>query len=205
MWRTWAEDCSAVRSQLEFLQKLLLQEEDTDEDTLTTEDSEISSLTVCVCVCVCVVCVCVCVQVQVLLQEVQQLREDLRSRDRTIAQLTLQLKTVPIVTDECCCREKTEHHTQTSSAERESALPPCFLSPPWQYQRSKPFRARPKPSIPPHRASRREEHLVLYFSDTACSVLQYQQPPPGVSAHLRRLFMFLSCRTPEEQKTRDQT
>ena len=32
-----------------------------------------------------------CVQVQVLLQEVQQLREELRSRDRTIAQLTLQL------------------------------------------------------------------------------------------------------------------
>ncbi|KAK5880720.1 hypothetical protein CesoFtcFv8_021599 [Champsocephalus esox] len=161
-----AEDCSAVRSQLEFLQKLLLQEEDTDEDTLTTEtlspESESSSDS----------------QVQVLLQEVQQLREDLRSRDRTIAQLTLQLKTVPIVTDECCCREKTERHTQTSSAERESittqtpwrehpALPPCFLSPPWQYQRSKPFRARPKPSFPPHRASRREEHLVLYFSDTA--------------------------------------
>ncbi|KAI9529452.1 hypothetical protein NQZ68_011161 [Dissostichus eleginoides] len=161
-----AEDCSAVRSQLEFLQKLLLQEEDTDEDTLTTEtlspESESSSNS----------------QVQALLQEVQQLREDLRSRDRTIAQLTLQLQTVPIVTGECCCREKTERHTQTSSAERESvttqtpwrehpALPPCFLSPPWQYQRSKPFRARPKPSIPPHRASKREEHLVLYFSDTA--------------------------------------
>uniref|UniRef100_A0AAQ4NQK5 Coiled-coil serine-rich protein 2a n=1 Tax=Gasterosteus aculeatus aculeatus TaxID=481459 RepID=A0AAQ4NQK5_GASAC len=32
-----AEDCSAVRSQLEHLQRLLLQEEDVDEDTLTTD------------------------------------------------------------------------------------------------------------------------------------------------------------------------
>lgn len=37
----------------------------------------------------------VCVQVQTLLQEVQQLREELRSRDRTIAQLTLKLVCVP--------------------------------------------------------------------------------------------------------------
>ncbi|KAF7650528.1 hypothetical protein LDENG_00124870 [Lucifuga dentata] len=74
-----AEDCSAVRSQLEYLKSLLLQEEDMDEDTLTTEtlspemaESSHSSDS----------------QVQDLLQEVQQLREELRSRDRTIAQLT---------------------------------------------------------------------------------------------------------------------
>ncbi|TMS21920.1 Serine-rich coiled-coil domain-containing protein 2, partial [Larimichthys crocea] len=83
-----AEDCSAVRSQLEYLQRLLLQEEDVDDDTLTTDtlspeanDSSHSSDS----------------QVQALLQEVQQLREELRSRDRTIAQLTLQL-TVPTTT-----------------------------------------------------------------------------------------------------------
>lgn len=34
---------------------------------------------------------CWCVQVQALLEEVQQLREELRSRDRTITELTLQL------------------------------------------------------------------------------------------------------------------
>ncbi|XP_056221666.1 serine-rich coiled-coil domain-containing protein 2 isoform X2 [Seriola aureovittata] len=108
-----AEDCSAVRSQLEYLQKLLLQEEDVDDDTLTTDtlspetnDSSHSSNT----------------QVQALLQEVQQLREELRSRDRTIAQLTLQL-TVPTVTARCHCQEMTgrmDRHTQTSVAERES-------------------------------------------------------------------------------------
>ncbi|XP_071317803.1 serine-rich coiled-coil domain-containing protein 2 isoform X2 [Trachinotus anak] len=108
-----AEDCSAVRSQLEYLQKLLLQEEDVDDDTLTTEtlspetnDSSHSSDT----------------QVQALLQEVQQLREELRSRDRTIAQLSLQL-TVPMVTARCHCQEVTgrmDRHTQTTVAERES-------------------------------------------------------------------------------------
>ncbi|XP_075937779.1 uncharacterized protein LOC142938361 isoform X2 [Anarhichas minor] len=141
-----AEDCSAVRSQLEYLQRLLLQEE-VDEDTLTTDtlspetsDSSHSSNT------------------QDLLQEVQQLREELRSRDRTIAHLTLQL-TVPTATTRCHCQEtmtgdRTDGQTQTSETERESAtLPPLpFLSPPWQYQRSSPYRLRPKPSIPPHLA-----------------------------------------------------
>ncbi|XP_035522322.1 serine-rich coiled-coil domain-containing protein 2 isoform X3 [Morone saxatilis] len=151
-----AEDCSAVRSQLEYLQRLLLQEEDIDDDTLTTDtpeanDSSHGSDT----------------QVQVLLQEVQQLREELRSRDRTIAQLTLQLQTVPAATTKCRCQEMTgrvDRHTQTSATERESvasqtpwrehaALPPVpFLSPPWQYQRSRPYRGRPKPSIPSHLA-----------------------------------------------------
>ncbi|XP_065805826.1 serine-rich coiled-coil domain-containing protein 2 [Labrus bergylta] len=107
-----AEDCSAVRSQLEYLQRLLLQEEDADEDTLTTDtlspenDSSHSSDT----------------QVQALLQEVQQLREELRSRDRTIAQLTMQL-TVPAATTRCRCQEtsgRMDRHTQTSATERES-------------------------------------------------------------------------------------
>ncbi|CAN9508846.1 unnamed protein product [Ophioblennius macclurei] len=108
-----AEDCSAVRSQLEYLQRLLLQEEDADDDTLTTDtlspdpnDTSQSSAA----------------QVEALLQEVQQLREELRSRDRTIAQLTVQL-TVPTVTARCCCQEtagRTDRCTQTSVRERES-------------------------------------------------------------------------------------
>ncbi|KAM6896904.1 serine-rich coiled-coil domain-containing protein 2-like [Xenentodon cancila] len=152
-----AEDCSAVRSQLEFLQRILLQEEDVDDDTLTTDtlspediDSSRSSDS----------------QVQALLQEVQQLREELRSRDQTIAQLTLQL-TVPTVTTGCRCKEtkaRMDRHTQTSVQESESVgsqtpwnahaafSPVPFLSPPWQYQRSRPYRGRPKPSIPPHLA-----------------------------------------------------
>ncbi|KAK2820147.1 hypothetical protein Q5P01_023106 [Channa striata] len=104
-----AEDCSAVRSQLEFLQRLLQQEEDVDDDTLTTdtvspEESSHSCDS----------------QLQVLQQEVQQLRQELRSRDRTIAQLTLQL-TVPMATTRCCCQAgKMDQHTQTNVAERES-------------------------------------------------------------------------------------
>ncbi|XP_074519300.1 serine-rich coiled-coil domain-containing protein 2-like isoform X2 [Halichoeres trimaculatus] len=176
-----AEDCSAVRSQLEFLQRLLLQEEDADEDTLTTdtlspetnESSQSSDA-----------------QVQALLQEVQQLREELRSRDRTIAQLTMQL-TIPTPASRCRCQERTDRmdqHTQTSVTERESVAsqtpwrehtvppPPApFLSPPWQYQRSRPYRGRPKPSIPSHLARKRVEKLVLYFSDTACH--RYFTPP----------------------------
>lgn len=93
---------------------------------------------------------CVCVQVQALLQEVQQLREELRGRDRTIAQLSRQLvsvhvsvarshrpavrnqhvlikfpseQTVPTVTTRCRCQETTgrmDRQTQTSVTERES-------------------------------------------------------------------------------------
>ncbi|XP_053269293.1 serine-rich coiled-coil domain-containing protein 2 isoform X2 [Pleuronectes platessa] len=108
-----AVDCSALRSQLEKLQVFLLQEDDVDEDTLTTDtlspetnQSHRSSDA----------------QVQALLQEVQQLREELRSRDQTIAQLTLQL-TVPSATARCRCQEMTgtrDGHTQTSRTERES-------------------------------------------------------------------------------------
>ncbi|KAM4714950.1 uncharacterized protein FYW61_017933 [Anableps anableps] len=107
-----AEDCSAVRSQLEFLQRLLLQEEDLDDDTLTTDtlspetnNSSHNSDS----------------QVQALLQEVQQLREELRSRDRTIAQLTMQL-TVPTLTTRCRCQEtseRMEQQTQTSVTKSE--------------------------------------------------------------------------------------
>ncbi|XP_072229805.1 serine-rich coiled-coil domain-containing protein 2 [Leuresthes tenuis] len=106
-----AEDCSAVRSQLEFLQRLLLQEEDDDTltaDTLSPETNQSSHSSDS--------------QVQVLLQEVQQLREELRSRDRTIAQLTLQLA-VPTATTRCCCQkapERMDQHTQTSVRESES-------------------------------------------------------------------------------------
>ncbi|KAI3365344.1 hypothetical protein L3Q82_010128 [Scortum barcoo] len=77
-----AEDCSAVRSQLEHLHRLLLQEDDVNDDTLTTDTlspETVNSSHSCDS------------HVQALLQEVQQLREELRSRDRTIAQLTLRL------------------------------------------------------------------------------------------------------------------
>ncbi|XP_061666084.1 uncharacterized protein LOC133495455 isoform X3 [Syngnathoides biaculeatus] len=59
-------------------------------------------------------------------------------------------------------KEKTERHTQTGAAESvawrtawrdRTAFPPsAFLSPPWQYQRSRPYGGRPKPGIPSHLA-----------------------------------------------------
>ncbi|XP_023196536.1 serine-rich coiled-coil domain-containing protein 2-like isoform X2 [Xiphophorus maculatus] len=123
-----AEDCSAVRSQLEFLQRLLLQEEDLDDDTLTTdtlspETNDLSHSSDS--------------QVEALLQEVQQLREELRSRDRTIAQLTMQL-TVPTLTTRCRCQEvseRMEQQTQTSVTKSE-----CVASQtPWREHTSQVF------------------------------------------------------------------
>ncbi|XP_068610627.1 serine-rich coiled-coil domain-containing protein 2 [Brachionichthys hirsutus] len=108
-----AEDCLVVRSQLEFLQRLLIQEESVDNNAPTTEalspeatDSAHGSDK----------------QMQALLQEVQQLREELSSRDKTIAQLSMQL-TAPSVTTRCCCQETTgrvDRCTQMSVAEGES-------------------------------------------------------------------------------------
>lgn len=117
-----AEDCCAVRSQLENLHRLLLQDDDDDgdDDTLTTDtlspEAAESS------------------QVQALLQEVQQLREELRSRDQTIARLSVQL-TVPKVTTRCLCQQtagRMDRHTQTSVTERESVASQT----PWREHRS---------------------------------------------------------------------
>ncbi|XP_057682825.1 serine-rich coiled-coil domain-containing protein 2-like isoform X1 [Corythoichthys intestinalis] len=149
-----AEDFGALRSQLELLRRCLLQDDDTDDDTLTTdtlspEDGDQS-------------------QVEALLQEVQQLKEDLRNKDQIISQLTVQLAVAP-ATSRCRCStdrtEKTERHTQTSAVaagesvasqtpwrDRTTFPPSAFLSPPWQYQRSRPYGGRPKPSIPSHLA-----------------------------------------------------
>ncbi|XP_019730107.1 serine-rich coiled-coil domain-containing protein 2-like isoform X3 [Hippocampus comes] len=147
-----ADDCGALRSQLELLRRFLLQDDDTDDDTLTTdtlspEEGEQS-------------------QVEALLQEVQQLKEDLRSKERIISELTLQLA-VASATSRCHCpTDRLEQHTQTNAVEpanesvasqtpwsERTAFPPStFLSPPWQYQRSRPYGGRPKPSIPSHLA-----------------------------------------------------
>ncbi|XP_030196277.1 serine-rich coiled-coil domain-containing protein 2 isoform X2 [Gadus morhua] len=160
-----ADNCSAVRAQLEHLQRLLLQEgggeEEDLEDTLTTDtlspedsnSSEEQPLNK---------------QVAELFCEVQQLREDVRRRDQTIAQLTQQL-TVPVATSRCHCREtgterRTAGQTQTTVAdggrawlhqasqtpwrEHNGSPPVPFLSPPWQYQRSRPYRGRQRPCVP---------------------------------------------------------
>ncbi|XP_056152737.1 serine-rich coiled-coil domain-containing protein 2-like [Lampris incognitus] len=122
-----AEDCSVVMAQLENLKRLLLQEEDGDEeldDTLTTEtlspngpDASCSSHERTLHK-----------QVEELLKEVQHLREEVRNRDRTISQLTQQLvlcvELVPLMPTQCCCQEtemerRVDRHTQTSVREME--------------------------------------------------------------------------------------
>ncbi|KAM6951568.1 uncharacterized protein FYW47_015093 [Aplochiton taeniatus] len=118
-----AEDCSAVRAQLEHLQRLL--------------------------------------QVEELLKEVQMLRQELRSKDQTITQLTLQLA-VPSESTRCHCGDRLlsregppslhgplqDASTQTPWREPAVILPAPFLSPPWQYQRSRPYKGKPRSRVP---------------------------------------------------------
>ncbi|XP_049614614.1 serine-rich coiled-coil domain-containing protein 2 isoform X2 [Syngnathus scovelli] len=191
-----AQDMGALRSQLELLQQFLLQDAEADDDTLTTdtlspEDGNHAQVGAPVnkawarssavqrrpAIAF--------VQVEALLQEVRQLKEDLRNKEQIISQLTHQLAHAP-PTD---WTGKTEQHTQTSVVgpagesvasqtpwrERTAFPPPAFLSPPWQYQRSRPYGGRPKPSIPSHLARKRVETLVAYFSDTPCH--RYFAPP----------------------------
>ncbi|XP_014034720.2 serine-rich coiled-coil domain-containing protein 2 isoform X1 [Salmo salar] len=90
-----AEDCCSVKAQLEHL-KLLLQMEDGSDmddtlilDTLSPESRRDSIQSR---------------QVEELLKEVQELREELRSKDWTISQLTQQMA-VPVKATRCHCQQ----------------------------------------------------------------------------------------------------
>ncbi|XP_029561550.1 serine-rich coiled-coil domain-containing protein 2 isoform X2 [Salmo trutta] len=88
-----AEDCCSVKTQLEHL-KLLLQVEggsemDNNLDTLSPESREDPIQAQ---------------QVEELLKEVQELREELRSKDRIIAQLTKRVA-VPVEPTRCHCQQ----------------------------------------------------------------------------------------------------
>ncbi|XP_053709930.1 serine-rich coiled-coil domain-containing protein 2-like isoform X2 [Synchiropus splendidus] len=96
------EDCSSICCQLEYLKELLLQEKNAEEKVLTpdalipgpTETTQ--------------------AQVESLQQEVLQLKEELRSRDRTISQLMMKLS-VPTATTRCRCQEsRSDQQTQTT-------------------------------------------------------------------------------------------
>ncbi|XP_034413882.1 serine-rich coiled-coil domain-containing protein 2-like isoform X2 [Cyclopterus lumpus] len=193
-----AEDCCAVRSQLEYLQSLLLQEEDVDEDTLTTDtlspETSDSSHT------------------QDLLQEVQQLREELRSRDRTIVHLTLQLA-VPTVTTVCRCQETTgttDRHTQTSLKERESASQIFHAS---SQDDQEPMTIQAPPPFDSPSASSRPQILANGFLDRSDAADHRKEEgerrrtpnrslqPPQPSK--LRLFTAQSSRPPSRQLPRD--
>lgn len=72
------------------------------------------------------------------------------------------------------------------------AFPPVpFLSPPWQYQRSRPYRGRPKPSIPSHLARKSESCNSLHLIAAKYLIT----PPPTQSSqsflHLLLLFIII--------------
>ncbi|XP_064806915.1 serine-rich coiled-coil domain-containing protein 2-like isoform X3 [Oncorhynchus masou masou] len=134
--RHMADDCCSVKAQLEHL-KLLLQMEDGSDmddtlilDTLSPESRQdpIQAR-----------------QVEELLKEVQELREELRSKDRTISQLTQQMA-VPVKAMRCHCQQYsppgrdvervtvTYHDKATQTPPwrgHAGVLPAPFLSP-WQ-------------------------------------------------------------------------
>ncbi|KAI1886951.1 hypothetical protein AGOR_G00201050 [Albula goreensis] len=168
-----AEDCSSVKSQLLKL-KMLLQVGDggTIQDALelgilSPEPREDTSSAV---------------QVEELLREVEDLREELRNKDMTIAQMTQQVSRLSAHAASCQCQQKRPesrgerrtHHdkaTQTPWRVHGGAWPAPSLSP---CQGS--HQGTPRVSALQHR--QRVEQLVHYFNDKAC--LQYYSPPaPG--------------------------
>ncbi|XP_033881993.3 serine-rich coiled-coil domain-containing protein 2-like isoform X2 [Acipenser ruthenus] len=115
------------------------------------------------------------VQIEELLNEICQLKEELKSKDDTIKQLQQQMST------RCHCHKRTpeskemrQRHndkaTQTAWRGNPGVLPVPFFSP-WQGS----FQGIPRPSAP-HRRQRVEE-LVHYFCDKAC-LKYYILPAP---------------------------
>ncbi|XP_043109780.1 serine-rich coiled-coil domain-containing protein 2 isoform X2 [Puntigrus tetrazona] len=154
------QDCSSVKEQLLQLKTLLQMEtEGLVEDTLeaNTPSSTDQSL--------------LDQKVELLLKEVQELRDELRSKNRMIAELSQQLSS-PVEDMQCRClqgseanKESTEHQdkdTQTLWKAHNGILLAPILS---SCQHSQ--RGSVRPCAPRHHRQR-VEHLVHYFRDTAC-------------------------------------
>ncbi|XP_037638698.1 serine-rich coiled-coil domain-containing protein 2 isoform X2 [Sebastes umbrosus] len=188
------QDCSSLKNQLLRL-KTLLQLEDTDPPADVPEEIEDNSTAS---------------QLEELIKEVQVLRVELRSRDKTIAQLTLQCQQLQQHQREqmpaqgrpvrCQC-----HHQRAPSSLRQSdrqmdrrmphqydkatqtywrppshagVLPTPLLSP-WQAQQQ----GLTRTSMPQRR--QRVEHLVQYFTDTACLKYYSLSTPASTSSSTR--------------------
>ncbi|XP_041866547.1 serine-rich coiled-coil domain-containing protein 2 isoform X2 [Melanotaenia boesemani] len=185
------QDCTLLKNQLLRL-KTLLQLEETDSTTDVSEETEDSTTAS---------------QLDVLLKEVQMLREELRSRDKTIAHLTSQCQQLQqqhqqeqkpyqgqqvryqsqhqrapssLRQSDRQMDKRTQHHydkaTQTywKPPSHSGMLPTALLSP-WQAQ----HQGLTRTSMPQRR--QRVEHLVQYFTDTAC--LKYYSLSTFVSAN----------------------
>ncbi|XP_033469559.2 serine-rich coiled-coil domain-containing protein 2 isoform X2 [Epinephelus lanceolatus] len=188
------QDCGSLKKQLLRL-KTLLQLEDTDSPADVPEEIEDDTTAS---------------QLEELIKEVQVLREELRSRDKTIAQLTLHCQQLQQHQREqmpaqgravrCQC-----HHQRAPSSLRQSdrqmdkrmqhnydkatqtywrppshagVLPTPLLSP-WQAQ----HHGLTRTSMPQRR--QRVEHLVQYFTDTACLKYYSLSTPASKSTSTR--------------------
>uniref|UniRef100_A0A8C6LU07 Coiled-coil serine-rich protein 2a n=1 Tax=Nothobranchius furzeri TaxID=105023 RepID=A0A8C6LU07_NOTFU len=183
------QDCSFLKNQLLRL-KSLLELEETDSPADVSEQAEdITTVS----------------QMEVLIKEVQVLREELRSRDKTIAQLTLQCQQLQQHQREhmsyqgrqvkCQCHHQRapaslrpsdrptdkwmQHHDKaTQTYWRPPSHPGALPTPflsPWQSQ----HQGFPSRTNMPQRRQRVEQ-LVQYFTDRAC--LQYYSLSTPISA-----------------------
>ncbi|XP_051769556.1 serine-rich coiled-coil domain-containing protein 2 isoform X2 [Ctenopharyngodon idella] len=165
------QDCSSVKEQLLQLKTLLQMETDCSVGetfgAYTPQSTDQSLLDQ---------------KVALLLKEVQELRNELRSKDRMIAELSQQLSS-PVEDMQCHClqgseanKESAEHQdkdTQTLRPHNGMLLAPILSS--WQHSQ----RGSVQPCAPRHHRQR-VEHLVHYFRDTAC--FRYYRLPDSYPA-----------------------
>ncbi|XP_064176705.1 serine-rich coiled-coil domain-containing protein 2-like isoform X3 [Anguilla rostrata] len=165
------EDCSSVKSQLLTL-KMLLQVEGggtildaLESGILSPEPREEAGSSQ---------------QVEELLREVEELREQLRSKDKTIAQMTQQLSGLSALAAGCQCQQRrpesreerrTNHDKATQTPWR--AHGGSWLAPSLSPCQQGSYQGTARANAPCHR--QRVEQLVHYFSDKAC--LQYYSLP----------------------------
>ncbi|XP_034093774.1 serine-rich coiled-coil domain-containing protein 2 isoform X2 [Gymnodraco acuticeps] len=188
------QDCGSLKNQLLRL-KTMLQLEDTDSPADVPEDIEDNTTAS---------------QLEELIKEVQVLREELRSRDKTIAQLTLQCQQLqhqrePMPAQgrsvRCQCHHqrapsslrqgdrqmdrRTQHHydkaTQTYwRPPSHAGVLPPPLLSPWHAQ----HQGLNRTSMP-QRRQQRVEHLVQYFTDVACLKYFSLSTPASTSTSTR--------------------
>ncbi|XP_066519755.1 serine-rich coiled-coil domain-containing protein 2 isoform X2 [Hoplias malabaricus] len=165
MLKHMAQDCSSVKEQLLELRRLLQTEEDGSVDESVELDcSPSSEEPSCQ------------QQVEELLKEVQNLREDLKAKERLISKLTQQMS-APLEVPHCHCPQGElqsltlqDKSTQTPWKTPNGMLPALLLSP------RRVQLGNTRLCAPVHHQQRVEE-LVHYFRDTAC-LRYYSLPEP---------------------------
>ncbi|XP_074531671.1 serine-rich coiled-coil domain-containing protein 2 isoform X2 [Halichoeres trimaculatus] len=187
--RHMSQDCSSLKNQLLRL-KTLLQLEDTDSPTEVPEDIEDNTTAT---------------QLGELIKEVQVLKEELRIRDKTIAQLTLQCQQLQQHQREpmpaqgrqfrCQChQQRAPSSLRQNDRQMDKRLQNQYDKTTQTYWRPASHAGvLPAPLLSPWQAQhqgltrtsmpqrrQRVEHLVVYFYDTAC--LKYYSPPAPASA-----------------------